>query len=180
MEDIIFYSNKCQHCIKLLDEISKCELSQYFKMYCIDGNMTEIRKYIKTVPTIIINNLSKPLIGYEAFRLIESFKEMKNKNKFCTDNGLMFKNIIEQINISGLNNTNMDYVDIDGNLHNKKTNLLSCNKQIDLTPIHIKKKLEKEKLDIVISSELSERKIQESEASKQNHKYIQVALYGKK
>ena len=92
-KNIIFYSNKCKFCSQIINLISEIDSSEKYQLICIDGNSNNF-PYIQRVPTLIIHNIKKPLIGINAFNWIKStaqFNRITNNinskpNKFINQN----------------------------------------------------------------------------------------------
>ena len=66
---ILFYSESCDFCVKLLSYIDTNKLGQYFKIICIDKTKN-IPKNITVVPTIIDTTVEAPLEGKKAFEYV--------------------------------------------------------------------------------------------------------------
>ena len=78
--NILFYSQQCQYCYQLLNLMKAENLLCYFEMFCIDNKpMSQIPPNIKTVPTMIVKNINKPLVAQETFDYINSLKQIKNQ-----------------------------------------------------------------------------------------------------
>ena len=69
---VIFYSEKCKYCIKLLQYIYKNNISNYFKL--IDVNKNDIPEFINIIPTIINTEFNKPIIGRAVFEFLLNLK----------------------------------------------------------------------------------------------------------
>ena len=69
--NIIFYSNKCLHCKKIIDLITNENIIDNFKLVCIDNNSSKY-PYIQRVPTLIISKDHVPLVGVNAFNFIKA------------------------------------------------------------------------------------------------------------
>lgn len=113
---ILFYSETCNFCLKLLEYIDKNNLGQYFKMICIDEKTAKIPKNISVVPTIIDTSIEAPLEGKKAFEYVinqKYFNHPTNNVEF-TKNGVP-KPSIEEDNkaISSKTGTGFIYVDKD-------------------------------------------------------------------
>ena len=90
MKFYVFYSNQCKHSIKLLELIKNENLLNDCNLIEFETNRGKIPEYIKSVPTIIAQNLYKPLIG------IETINWINNKKYFNqTTNNLKFNNVIQ-------------------------------------------------------------------------------------
>ena len=66
---ILFYSEQCQYCIKLLDYIINNNLKKYFKMINVD-TATKIPDNVTIVPTIIDTTIKAPLEGKYALEYL--------------------------------------------------------------------------------------------------------------
>lgn len=77
---VLFYSNKCLHCKEFLNMLYKdSELNQKTTKVCVDNSNVKIPPYIKSVPSLIINENNKPnlLVGSKIF---EWFNQNHKKN----------------------------------------------------------------------------------------------------
>lgn len=66
--NILFYSEKCKYCYKLLQEIKTRNLEGVFKFVCADT--TKVPSIITSVPTIVVRQCTKPLVGKDAFNWV--------------------------------------------------------------------------------------------------------------
>ena len=66
---VLFYSEQCQYCNKLLEYIVKNNLKNYFKMINVD-NATKIPDNVTIVPTIIDTTIEAPLEGKYALEYL--------------------------------------------------------------------------------------------------------------
>lgn len=78
---ILFYSNYCNYCQKLIDLINNKKIINKFKLICIDNNF-DIPKYIKKVPTLIVDTIDRPLEGKYVFEWIlnKDYFNLKTNN----------------------------------------------------------------------------------------------------
>ena len=74
MKFFVFYSNKCKYCEKLLKTIQNEKLIDYCQLICFETNADKIPNFITNVPTIVAQNLLKPLVGQEAILWVENKK----------------------------------------------------------------------------------------------------------
>ena len=70
---ILFYSDRCNYCVKLLKYIESNKIDSEFKLINIDGN-ENIPSQIKAVPTIIDKDINVPLEGKNAFDYVYNKK----------------------------------------------------------------------------------------------------------
>src|SRR5580692_5310725 len=78
--NILFYSLKSQPCIDLITLLKNSNLLRHFRMFCIDESSNKMPSYIKFVPTLIINNIPKPLEGPEAFNWVNMARQWTTQN----------------------------------------------------------------------------------------------------
>jgi hypothetical protein len=76
--DVFFYSNKCKYCKQLIEILSDNDIIENYNLICIDNN-TEKYPYIQRVPTLLVDDVKKPLVGVNAFNWINA-KTQFNKN----------------------------------------------------------------------------------------------------
>ena len=76
--NIIFYSNKCLHCKKIIDLITNENIIDNFKLVCIDNNASKY-PYVQRVPTLIISKDRVPLVGVNAFNFIKANTQFNKK-----------------------------------------------------------------------------------------------------
>ena len=70
---ILFYSNECKFCSKLLDYINNNNLKSFFKLINID-ELNEIPENITIVPTIVNSSIQATFEGKKAFEFITNQK----------------------------------------------------------------------------------------------------------
>ena len=73
---IMFYSKKCEHSMELIKLLDQRGLISMFKFICVDDN-NNIPPCVESIPTIIVNDISKPLIGSSAFRWINTITQFQ-------------------------------------------------------------------------------------------------------
>ena len=118
---IIFYSNSCDFCGKLLEYIERNKLNEYFKMICIDDNLKKIPKNIKQVPTIIDTDIEAPLEGKKAFEYVinqKYFNHPTNNVEF-TKNGIP-KPTIEEDSKANTSKSGTGFIYVDKDKDNEK------------------------------------------------------------
>tara|TARA_B100000524_G_scaffold343869_1_gene240445 strand:+ start:261 stop:929 length:669 start_codon:yes stop_codon:yes gene_type:complete len=153
--NILFYSNKCVFCKKIVNLINDVDDINSYKLICIDNNIGNF-KFIQRVPTLLINE-KKPLVGVNAFKWIQA------KNQFNNDtNNINFnpnKNLGKDTNplIYGdddnlnLSNTSNKFSDID-EVSKIDSNIIN-NQKIFTLPEgdRINNKVQKQKLNKLLS-----------------------------
>jgi hypothetical protein len=73
---VVFYSEQCDYCKKLLDYMNKYNITSLFKLINIDKSTPP--KDIDIVPTIIDTELNQPLKGKKAFEYLFNIKYFNN------------------------------------------------------------------------------------------------------
>ena len=73
---VVFYSEQCEYCKKLLAYLDKHNIKSLFKLINIDK--TTAPKDIDIVPTIIDTELNQPLKGKKAFEYLLNVKYFNN------------------------------------------------------------------------------------------------------
>ena len=74
--NILFYSNKCVFCKKIVNLINDVDDINSYKLICIDNNINNF-KFIQRVPTLLVNE-KKPLVGVNAFKWIQAKNQFNN------------------------------------------------------------------------------------------------------
>ena len=105
--NILFYSNKCNFCKQIIHLINEIDDINSYKLICIDDNISKF-PYIQRVPTLLISEYKKPIVGINAFNWINSKNQFNKK----TNN----------INLNPNNNLNPKYNILLNNDINEKLN----------------------------------------------------------
>jgi predicted thioredoxin/glutaredoxin len=93
MKFYLFYSIKCVHSMKLLELIRNENLMDECNLIQYETNQDKIPEYIKTVPTIVAPNLSKPLVGIETVEWIKNKKYFNQITNNINNNNVVQPNI---------------------------------------------------------------------------------------
>ena len=94
---VLFYSEQCQYCVKLLDYIMKNNLKKYFKMINVDI-ASKIPDNVTIVPTIIDTTIEAPLEGKYALEYLfnqKYFNHPTNNIEFWLNMGVPIPSIEE-------------------------------------------------------------------------------------
>ena len=94
---ILFYSNQCEYCKKVLDYIIKNNIKKLFKMINVD-EVSRIPNNITIVPTIIDTTIEAPLEGKYALEYLfnqKYFNHPTNNIEFWLNNGVPIPSIEE-------------------------------------------------------------------------------------
>lgn len=113
---ILFYSESCNFCLKLLEYINKNNLVQYFKMICIDEKTAKIPKHITIVPTVIDTTIESPMEGKRAFEYVINQKYFNHptNNIEYTKNGIPIPTIEEDMK-AGSSKSGNSFIFVDKN-----------------------------------------------------------------
>ncbi len=122
--NLLFYSTQCQFSKLIIILLKKHDLFDDFKMICIeDLKKDQIPSNIKKVPTMLVQDVKKPLSGKDAFLWLDTKTKIGLDSKKCkilgdADSEKIDKKIrsgfedMKEINISK-NNGSFSYVDED-------------------------------------------------------------------
>lgn len=72
---ILYYSNYCINCKEFMNIL--CKNSIYSKFVKINVSNTSFPSFVKSVPTIVVPKVARPLIGEEVFKWLEDLSENK-------------------------------------------------------------------------------------------------------
>ena len=113
---ILFYSESCNFCLKLLEYINKNNLTQHFKMICIDNKTAKVPKNITIVPTIIDTIIEVPMEGKKAFEYVINQKYFNHptNNIEYTKNGIPIPTIEEDMK-AGSSKSGNSFIFVDKN-----------------------------------------------------------------
>tara|TARA_B100000424_G_C22934886_1_gene497422 strand:+ start:524 stop:1180 length:657 start_codon:yes stop_codon:yes gene_type:complete len=154
MDNILFYSNKCEYSKKILNLINDIDDISSYKLICIDNNKNF--KFIQRVPTLLIGE-KKPLVGVNAFKWINA----KNQFNKRTNNINLDANSNLDINLNSLlsnsedKNFNDNNTSIYSYIDDKKDINMSLNNSNKIFTLpegdKINNKLQKRKLNKLIN-----------------------------
>jgi hypothetical protein len=122
--NILFYSNKCTYCKEIIQLINKVDDISRYKLINIDNNSSNF-PYIQRVPTLLVSDLKKPIVGVNAFNWIKSqsqFNKQTNNINFNANNNLdpKINNLIyekkEKMDGSEKKIENFSYLNEDSNM----------------------------------------------------------------
>lgn len=163
MKFIVFYSNNCPYCKNLLTVIQNENLTDKCQFICFESNSDKIPDIITSVPTIIAQNLLKPLVGLKAIEWIENKKYFNQITNNIVSNNVVNPNIISaledlefnKLEVSSISDhyTNIDDINIEKTMldYNK------INQNVPITNDITNKKI----LDIKITDKLQNIKLKE-------------------
>ena len=79
MKSIIFYSKYCDFCRKLFDEINKIDSLDNYQLVCLEEHPNQF-PMITRVPSLIVKNVQKPIVGKHAFECIRTTNQFNGKS----------------------------------------------------------------------------------------------------
>lgn len=68
----LFYSNQCQHSIRLIESINKSSLGSKMNLHNIDNPQVQIPPFITKVPTLYLGNEKKLMTGQDLFTWVNT------------------------------------------------------------------------------------------------------------
>lgn len=78
---VIFYSKNCTNCLEFLKKLKEEDMLNFFdEFFCIDGR-TSLPQFLHHIPTIIVPDADKPLVGDDAFAWLHYILDQKYKVK---------------------------------------------------------------------------------------------------
>jgi len=142
MKKIIFYSNDCEYCNKLLEYLNKYNLNDMFKLIDIK-TIKSIPEYITSVPTLIDSNLNQPLKNKQVFEYLINFKYFNNPTNNI--------NLISTIENPKIVNDTKAYKNINNNLEiNETTDFYSNNQENMLDNMKTKRNNQDTRLSLLL------------------------------
>lgn len=77
----LFYSIKCDTCIHLIQILKRENLLRYFKLYAVDDRLDSVPSWLKLVPSMLVCNEPRPIIGQETFIWVQNNKQNEQLQK---------------------------------------------------------------------------------------------------
>lgn len=105
--NILFYSQKCEYCRNLLMLLKNENLLCYFKLVCVDDKLDKLPPDMK-VPTLIVNNVSKPLVAQEAFEWVQQIKFIRQQQVMDINKKIIQQNMMAANTKKGPNGFDSD------------------------------------------------------------------------
>lgn len=132
--NILFYSNLCNSCKMLLEFLKQNKLDGLFNYICVEHYKNNpILNNIHSVPTVILSQLNKILVGKEIFIFLQNIVKNKSSNNIVNN---QFTEIINNNtnNNQFLENNNKNLKNNNKNLENNNKNLENNSKILPLIP----------------------------------------------
>jgi hypothetical protein len=157
---ILFYSDRCPHCVKLLHTIKYLGTQDNYKYISVDNFAgPKLPDIITDVPTLIVKGMNKPLVGREVFTWIESLQYMHlNTNNITTVKNPNFTSKIDLSLNSHGSSVDINFISLTDNDDELNKKLVSFNK---LNEIFITDDINKIIVDSKIKKEIQDKKLNE-------------------
>lgn len=149
---ILFYSDKCLHCNKLINLIHSTTTEENYKFISVDNPEIKIPDIIEKVPTLVVRGMNKPLIGKEVFSWIQAQQYINLK----TNNINMIKNPEFHVDVSLVNSIDTNYVSLTDNDEGLNKRIVNFNKLNDML---ITDNISQQIKDNKINQELQNKKL---------------------
>lgn len=78
---VLYYSNYCINCKEFINILCKTPIYSSFTKVNVSDGKTRFPSFVKSVPTIIVPNVNKPLVGEEVFTWLEKQSDNRIKNE---------------------------------------------------------------------------------------------------
>lgn len=77
---IVYYSNYCLNCKEFINILCKTPVYNKFTKVNVSEINVNIPPFVKSVPTIIVPNINRPLVGEEVFKWLDESSEKRINN----------------------------------------------------------------------------------------------------
>jgi ribosomal protein L25 (general stress protein Ctc) len=95
--NIMFYSDSCPTCQNLIMLLKNEGLLPKFKMLSYERDKKYYPDTIKTVPTLIIAGVPKPMVGPETFTWLNSIKFLRNQQQIDNNKKIAHMNMVRNM-----------------------------------------------------------------------------------
>lgn len=106
---ILYYSNYCINCKEFINILCKNPIYSSFKKINVSNKNVSFPSFVKSVPTILVPKVKKPLVGKEVFEWLENLSSKKS----LTQNGITPYSPGEMSSGLGDNYSYLDFKDTD-------------------------------------------------------------------
>ena len=69
--NFLYYSTQCSHSLELINDLKENELINEINIVCIDNKNIKLPSFLKSVPTLVVEEADIPLVGEDAFKWIK-------------------------------------------------------------------------------------------------------------
>jgi hypothetical protein len=98
--NMLFYSNECNMSRQLLVILQSTGLLGYFKLICVDEILNRLPPQITAVPTMIVKDLSKPIVGQDTFEWVNKIKFIRQQQIMDVNKKIIQNNIVNNTNVN--------------------------------------------------------------------------------
>jgi hypothetical protein len=160
---ILFYSDKCPHCFKLLQTIKYLGSQDNYKYISVDNPTgPKLPDIITDVPTLIVKGMNRPLVGREVFTWIESLQYMYlNTNNITTVKNPNFTSKIDLSLNSHGSSIDINFISLTDNDDELNKKIVSFNKLNEIFVTDNFTSLNEKIIDSKIKKELQDKKLNE-------------------
>jgi len=157
---ILFYSDRCPHCVNLLRTIKYLGTQDNYKYISVDNPAgPKLPDIITDVPTLIVKGMNRPLVGREVLTWIESLQYMHlSTNNITTVKNPNFTSKIDLSLNSHGTSVDINYISLTDNDDELNKKIVSFNK---LNDMFITDDINKIIVDSKIKKELQDKKLHE-------------------
>lgn len=78
---ILYYSNYCINCNEFMNILCKTPVYSNFTKINVSSGETSFPQFVKSVPTIVVPKITRPLVGEEVFKWLEDQSAERVKNE---------------------------------------------------------------------------------------------------
>jgi hypothetical protein len=157
---ILFYSDRCPHCVNLLHKIKYLDTQDNYKYISVDNlSGPKLPDIITDVPTLIVKGMNRPLVGREVFTWIDSLQYMHlNTNNITTVKNPDFTSKIDLSLNSHGTSVDINFISLTENDDELNKKIVSFSK---LNELFITDDINKIIVDSKIKKELQDKKLSE-------------------
>jgi len=91
--NILFYSQQCEYCRRLLLLLKTENLICYFKLICVDDKLDKLPRDMK-VPTMRVINVNRPLVAQETFEWVNQMKFIRQQQVMDINKKIIQQNVL--------------------------------------------------------------------------------------
>lgn len=128
---VLYYSNFCINCKDFMNILCKAPIYNKFTKINVSEGTVNIPPFIKSVPTILVPNSSKPLVGEEVFKWLEEISEQRMNGK---DQSIIPYHPDEMDGVLGDNYSYLDVKDTDQPMEHNFVYIKKAEQKIETPP----------------------------------------------
>jgi glutaredoxin-related protein len=128
---ILYYSNYCINCKEFMNMLCKTPVYNKFTKINVSEGVVNIPPFVKSVPTIIVPNSSKPLVGEDVFKWLEEKSEQRMNS---VDQSILPYHPDEMDGVLGDNYSYLDIKDTDQPMEHNFVYIKKGDQKIETPP----------------------------------------------